>query len=112
MNPNYLLINAEDERKDPNSVFHYYKTLIALRKEYEIIVNGRFESLMDDSEEIYAYERILGDERMLVACNFTDKEVECCLFDAVSQGKELISNYKQHKKGILRPYEARVLLYK
>ena len=112
VNPNYLLINAEDERKDPNSVFHYYKKLIALRKEYEIIVNGRFESLMDDSEEIYAYERILGDERMIVACNFTEKEVECCLFDSSSQGKELISNYKQHKKGILRPYEARVLLYK
>ena len=110
VNPNYMLINAEDERKDPNSVFHYYKKLIALRKEYEIIVYGKFGSLLDESEEIYAYERTLGNQRMIVACNFTDKEVACDLFENTEDGKELISNYKQHKDGLLRPYEARVVL--
>ena len=110
VNPNYMLINAEDEMKDPNSVFHYYKKLIALRKEYEIIVYGKFGSLLDESEEIYAYERTLGNQRMIVACNFTDKEVACDLFENTEDGKELISNYKQHKDGLLRPYEARVVL--
>ena len=110
VNPNYMLINAEDEMKDPNSVFHYYKKLIALRKEYEIIVYGKFGSLFDESEEIYAYERTLGNQRMIVACNFTDKEVACDLFENTEDGKELISNYKQHKDGLLRPYKARVVL--
>ena len=46
----------------------------------------------------------------MVACNFSEKEVPCTLFDG-KEGQELISNYKFHKDGVLKPYEARVILY-
>ena len=104
VNPNYKEINAQSQINDPDSIFNYYKKLISLRKENEVIVYGDFIPLLEDDKNIYAYERVLGDDRIRVVCNFTDKEVECDYADA--NGVELISNYKDHKDGILRPYEA------
>lgn len=104
VNPNYKEINAQSQINDPDSIFNYYKKLISLRKENEVIVYGDFVPLLEDDKNIYAYERVLGDDRIRVVCNFTDKEVECDYADA--NGVELISNYKDHKDGILRPYEA------
>ena len=111
VNPNYLQINAEAAVADKNSVFYYYQKLIALRKNYDIIIDGIFEGLLEDSEEIYAYTRTLGNQKLVVACNFSDREVFCDLFDHAEDGKELISNYEYHKNGVLKPYEARVLLF-
>ena len=55
INPNYKSINAKDQVNNSESVFNYYKRLIQLRKEHEIIVYGEYESLLPDSEEIYAF---------------------------------------------------------
>ncbi len=109
VNPNYKEINAEAALADPDSVFYYYQKLIRLRHENDIIVYGTFHPLLEDDENVYAYERRLDGKVLTVACNWTDKEVPCCLFDDLS-GKELISNYKEHKHGILLPYEARAVL--
>lgn len=110
VNPNYLQINAKAALEDEDSVFYYYQKLIQLRKEYTIIVEGIFEGLMEDDENIYAYQRKLDDQTLVVACNFSDKRVCCTLFEEKSGGKELISNYKNHEIGILKPYEARAVL--
>ena len=111
VNPNYKKINAAQQLEDPDSVFHYYQKLIRLRHENEIIVDGVFQGLLEDNDDIYAYERILGDEKLVVACNFTNKEVPCDLFEG-KEGEELITNYKNHVAGVLQPYETRVILYK
>lgn len=110
VNPNYLMINAKAAMEDPDSIFYYYQKLIRLRKEQEIIVEGVFKGLLNDDENIYAYERTLGNQKLVVACNFSQNEVACDLF-AQEEGKELISNYRFHKEGVLKPYEARVILY-
>lgn len=109
VNENYHMINAKAALADKNSVFYYYQKLIQLRKSYDVIIDGVFVGLLKDNDDIYAYERRLGDQRLLVACNFTGNEVPCDLFQGVS-GEELISNYKCHKDGVLKPYEARVVL--
>ena len=111
VNPNYKEINAKAAVADPNSVFHYYQELIRLRHTLPIIVYGKFQGLLEDSETIYAYKRILDGQVLTVACNFTDQEQDCTLFDDLA-GEELISNYKEHKAGKLQPYEARVILHK
>ncbi len=111
VNPNYKEINAKAAVTDPNSVFHYYQELIKLRHTLPIIVYGKFQGLLDDSETIYAYDRHLDGQVLTVACNFTDQEQDCTLFDDLA-GEELISNYKEHKAGKLQPYEARVILRK
>ncbi|MBR2602465.1 MAG: alpha-glucosidase, partial [Clostridia bacterium] len=73
VNKNYLLINAEDQINDPDSVWNYYRKLIALRHQYDIFVYGWFEPLLEDSDQIYAYRRVLDKQVLTVALNWTDR---------------------------------------
>ncbi|MDO4805302.1 MAG: alpha-glucosidase [Lachnospiraceae bacterium] len=109
VNPNYVAINAKAALADPDSVFHYYRKLIALRHANPIIVYGRFVPLLMEDENIYAYERVLDGQVLTVACNWTDREVPCDLFE--EPGRKLISNYASHKPHLLQPYEARVIIH-
>ena len=102
VNKNYTQINAKAALEDKDSVFYYYQKLIRLRHQYEVIVEGVFHGLLEDNDDIYAYERTLGNEKLVVACNFTNKEVPCELFEE-NKGEELITNYKNHVEGILQP---------
>ena len=111
VNPNYKEINAKAALADPDSVFHYYQELIRLRHTLPIIVYGKFQGLLEDSETIYAYKRILDGQVLTVACYFTDQDQDCVLCEDPA-AEELISNYKGHKAGKLQPYEARVILHK
>ena len=111
VNKNYTQINAKAALEDKDSVFYYYQKLIRLRHQYEVIVEGVFHGLLEDNDDIYAYERTLGNEKLVVACNFTNKEVPCELFEE-NEVEELITNYKNHVAGALQPYETRVILYK
>ncbi len=115
VNPNYTEINAKAETADPDSVFHYYKKLIALRKQNPIIVYGKYEPLLKDSEELFVYTRILGGEKLFVACNFTDKEASLSLPEEFIGSDRLISNVENdysRREIILKPYEAFALLKK
>ncbi|MDE6016832.1 MAG: alpha-glucosidase [Acetatifactor sp.] len=104
LNPNYRQINAESERENPDSVFHFYRKLIRLRKENEIMVYGSYRLLNPEDENIYAYERSYQGKCIRVLCNFTDRTLSCewktCEKDAV-----LIQNYENTDKTLL-PYEA------
>lgn len=106
VNPNYTEINAEEELKNMDSVFHYYKKLIALRKKYEIFTEGSFRLLLEEDENIFAYEREYNGKKLLVAGNFTEKEVPCSILREWEGEETLIHNYEGEKEGILRPYEA------
>ena len=104
-NPNYPRVNAEAELADPDSVFNYYKKLIALRHANPIIVYGTFHPLMEDSDVIYAYDRRLDGKTLRVLCNFSDRIQLCALADTKPKNL-LISNYRAKTVGLLRPYEA------
>ena len=75
VNENYHDINAEAETKDANSVLSWYKTLINFRRSHEILTAGSYKEIFADSEEIFAYERELDGEKVIVVVNFTDKSV-------------------------------------
>ncbi|MDP4086853.1 MAG: alpha-glucosidase [Bacillota bacterium] len=116
LNPNFKQLNAKEQVMNPHSVFHYYKKLIDLRKKYEIIVYGKYELLMEEDEQIFAFTRSLGKEKLLVICNFFKEEPLFVFPEEESAKKLLISNYPvderepiQHLS--LRPYEARVYLF-
>ena len=109
VNRNYLEVNAEREMADPDSVFHYYRKLIAPRHSHDIIVYGAFTPLLEDDPCAYAYRRTLDGDELTVMCNWTDRTVPCALADGKA-GEELISNYPAHKEGFLYPYEARAIL--
>ena len=108
VNPNYKKINAAAEVDDPDSVFNYYKKLIALRKENDIIVDGTYELLEAADENLFIYTRSLNGRKLLVVCNFTDKTLDVPKsIEAMTGGDILISNYKE-KDSSIRPYEATV----
>ncbi len=112
VNPNYKEINAKAETADTASVFHYYKKLIALRKENPVIVYGKYELLLPDSEELFVYTRTLENEKLLVVCNFSDKETAFTMPEEFVSASCLISNLPNayDKQEIaLKPYEAFVL---
>ena len=123
VNPNYTEINARSQLQDENSVFHYYKKLIHLRKENSIFVDGDFTLLLLEDENIFAYVREYEGRKLLVAANFTDKEVECPLLkewgvpadeDGAAKSRDngvklLIHNYNDlPSQQKLRPYEAMI----
>ena len=112
VNPNYKEINAKDQLERADSVFHYYQKLIRLRKEQEAIVYGTYDLLLPDSKEIYAYTRTLGEEKLLVVCNFYEPELSFELPEEFAGGTCLISNYPEvslKAEMTLRPYEAFVI---
>ena len=117
LNPNYREINADSERKDPDSVYNFYRRLIRLRKEYPVFVDGKFELLLPDDEQIFAYTRTDGDNQMLVIANFTGETAQCPAWKEWEGAQTLIHNYdgglsQNGNEGTLnlRPYEA-VILY-
>ena len=118
MNPNYTEINAESERKDPDSVYHFYRKLIHMRKEYPVFVDGKFELLLPDDEQIFAYVRRDDDSQMLVCANFTGEPAECPVSGEWKGAQVLLHNYQgelswgmDSEKIELKPYEA-FLLYR
>ena len=112
VNPNYTKINAKDQVSREDSVFKYYQKLIRLRHESDLIVYGTYDLILDDDKDIYAYIRTLGDEKLIVYCNFSENTREVELPEEFTDGKILISNYNDAKvseKITLRPYEAIVI---
>ena len=85
--------------------------MIQLRKENPVFVNGKFELLLPEDENIFAYTRTDEHTKLLVCTNFTDEEVSCSLLEEWKEGKVLIRNYEGNRvENVLRPYEAVMLL--
>lgn len=116
VNPNYKQINAKDQVGREDSVFSYYKKLIALRKEYEIVVYGTYDLLLPEDKELYVYTRTWKEQQLLVICNFSTSTRQLALPEGWEPEKTriLIGNYQDcrvEKNLNIRPYEA-VVLYR
>ena len=75
VNPNYPAVNVERAMADENSILHFYRRLIALRAGSETLKYGDFHMLLPDDPHVFAYERSLRGERVIVCCNFSDRPV-------------------------------------
>ena len=111
VNPNHETINAEAALADPDSIFHYYRKLIALRKTYEVFRSGSFTLLCPEDENVFAYTRDTDTEHLLVVCNFTGNEQSFRIPEGYEAAETLLTNYKD-KAPVLRPYEAYMLYHK
>lgn len=108
VNPNYTAINAQAELADPDSVFHYYRKLIALRKQYPVFVEGDFTLLKAEHPRLFVYRRAWQGETLLVVCNFSGEDTLWQLPEEWKNAELLLSNYPQHS-GTLLPWEAKIL---
>lgn len=117
VNPNYTEINVEDALKDEDSIFYFYQKLIKFRRGNKLIINGTFKENFASSDDIYCYERWYEGERLMVICNFKNKEIDFELpNDCVYKSAELVLHNYDYKRKLenmkLRPYEALVFVMK
>ncbi len=106
---NYREINVEAARCDPNSILHHYRMLIGLRHKLDIVADGDYTLLTPGDSPVWAYERRLGDKRLLVVANFSGSESD---FEYPKERRwtRLIANYPDSpaEPGAfrLRPWES------
>ena len=114
---NHTYINVEDESKDPDSVLAFYKKLVALRKEQEIIADGQIRFTDAGNDNIISYVRTLNGQTLSVFCNLRGTDQSLGEPFKAPGGKILISNYENAgaEKDIeiktLRPFEAAAVLW-
>ncbi len=115
LNSNYKNINVNEQIQNPLSIYQYYKRLIQLRKQYPVLVYGRYELILAEHDHLYAYTRTSDNEKFMIIANLFNRHAEF-LFPKEWKRKEttvIISNYginqdEDYKESIFRPYEARV----
>jgi trehalose-6-phosphate hydrolase len=117
---NYKEVNAQQALRDKNSILYHYQKLNKLRKEYDIITDGDYQSLLEEDDTIFAYMRSVDKEKLLVINNFYGKETTFILPETVNidgyTSEILVSNYHDSSENMkyiqLRPYESIVYYLK
>jgi oligo-1,6-glucosidase len=105
VNPNYTRINVTSQHKDPQSILNFYRKLLHWRKQTPAIHHGTYRDLLPQHPSLWVYERMLGQNRLIVLANFSAHTAEV---GALTSGTVLLSNYAETREGLLQPYEARI----
>lgn len=118
INPNHKEINVKQCLADSDSIFNFYRSLIKLRKENEVLIYGKYNEINHLNPFLFTYERVLDNEKALVVCSFREGSVK---FKApkgyeLEKGELVLSNYKDNRIVnncfVTKPYEVRVYLFK
>lgn len=107
----YSKINVNNEIQGP--IFTFYQKLIALRKKLPLIAEGSYKPAYEDSQQVYAFERQLGDEKLLVLNNFYSDPITVDVLPEYQNGEVLLSNYEVAQIAAivaLRPYESLAII--
>ncbi|CAL8969943.1 Oligo-1,6-glucosidase [Propionicimonas sp. T2.31MG-18] len=108
--PNHGEVNAATALADPDSVFHHYRRLIALRHEREVVRHGRFALLLPEDERLFCYTRTLGEEVLLVVANWSSGQVALPASLPSRDGAELLLGTHASTADDLAGWESRVYL--
>ncbi len=109
VNANKDEINAAAAIADPDSVFHHYRRLVELRHTDATVVDGRFELLLPDHAQLWAFTRTLGDDVLLVLANCSSTPVALDPAVPSTEGAELLLGTHGTGSGDLAPWESRLL---
>jgi len=111
VNENHQHINVKQSLEDENSILDYYKKLIRMRNDSNtssILVEGKYRTILEHDEQIFAYERYNMDRVMTVICNFFEYEKAIVMPKQIN-GDVILTNYAKSKIFgnviHLRPYE-------
>lgn len=113
VNQNYTEINVARQEADPNSLLHFYRRAVALRKALSAVRHGNYKEYRPLSGKHYIYSREDERQKLLIVCSFADRETAFRAprgFDLES-GELILQNYPQPREKTLQPYEARVYLW-
>ena len=111
---NFEKINVKKQKQDRDSILEFYKKLIMLRKEKEVIARGNIEFMEVENAGVLAYTRCLDKQKLLVCCNFREVESQMEFTQEWKSGRKILGNYEENHKNnykvlTLRPYEIIVL---
>jgi oligo-1,6-glucosidase len=95
VNKNYKIVNVAVQEKDPNSVLNHFREMVALRKENLVLVYGKYTLIQKEHQTIYAYTRVLEDEKMLVLLNFSEENSSISILGLSKNSNVLINNYNR-----------------
>ncbi|MGN9866351.1 glycoside hydrolase family 13 protein [Bacillus swezeyi] len=116
LNENVPLINVENQKKDRDSVYHFYKQMIFLRKCHDIFIDGTFELVLPEDRQIFAYLRKFPDQTAIIMTNLS-RHSAFYQYSAypLSSDRLLLANmdapvHKHLTSFTMKPYEARVYL--
>ena len=88
-------------------MLNYYRHLIQLRKDEDVIRDGDYTEIMPDWDNIFAYSRDDGKKKLTVLANFSGKTVAYPAWTVDKAGEPILGNYGTWpREGILRPWEA------
>ena len=106
INKNYRTVNAEVEGRDPNSVLNWYRELSEFRRAHEELLSGTFVDLLSKDEKIFAFERGVGNKKLVTLVNFSTAEAK--LPKKFSTLKVLLDSEPDPQPSMLKPLEARI----
>ena len=113
VNENYKQVNVAEQEQDADSVLHFYRKAIALRKALPCVKNGRYTEYGKLSAKVYTYAREDEQQKILVVCAYSDKPVKWRMpknFDPAT-AQLVLQNYETADPSVLQPYETRVYLW-
>ena len=111
VNANYIDINVAEQESNPDSVLHFFRKMVALRKSNETLIYGKFDLVDSANEQLFAYTRRLGNEMLLVVLNFSDSPSILNTSIPFSNSTILISNIEHPQiDHSFKPYAA--VIYK
>ena len=114
VNPNYVTVNVAQQETDPDSVLNFYRKAIALRKELSCVRLGKYTEYQKNSDKLFVYSMQDDRQKILVVCSFSEEEEK---FKApagfhMDHAKLALCNYENSELNTLKPFEARVYLWK
>ena len=114
VNENYKEVNVAQQENDENSVLNFYRKAIRLRKELPCVKDGVYKEYGKNSKTVYTYSRTTADQKILVVCSFSEQPQQWKApkgFD-MNTAQLVLANYENTDTNTLKPYEARVYLWK
>ncbi|MCP4179362.1 MAG: alpha-glucosidase [bacterium] len=111
LNPNYKDINISESEQDKDSILHYFRKMIKLRKNNPVLTYGDYELLDRDNKKIYAYKRFTENKSVLIILNFSKDNVTFTIPENINVAEPIIYNYPKkpnlnNNTVKIKPYEA------
>lgn len=112
INPNYLDLNIENQIQDKQSILQYYRKLISLKKDLPVLIDGTFDLLDENNDDLFTYKRTLNNHEIIVMCNYNKESIiiPSSLKKQINLGELILSNFETNLEDKLQSYESRVYL--
>lgn len=108
INENKNWLNVVEEQRHEDSIYHFYKKLIALRKEYPVFIEGAFHYIETNNDDLFCYERKDEHTCFTIVVNLGETEHTCDYLQNIANQAVVLTNYEDVLANTLRPYEARL----